>query len=120
MPTDTALAYVPAHELRRLISQKQLSPVELMEFTLGRIDALDGQLGAYITVMGDEAMDDARAAERAVANGEELGPLHGIPVPIKDLEAVKGVTLGLCFTKRRNINEVVTDIAIESFEICAQ
>ena len=85
------LAYSPAHVLRGLIAAKRLSPVELMEFTLDRIERLNGQLGAFVTVMGDHAMSQARAAEEAVMRGAELGPLHGIPVPIKDLEGVRGV-----------------------------
>jgi len=76
-----------------MIGAKELSPVELTEATLRRIEAIDGDLGGYITVMGDEAMEAAREAEAAVARGDDLGPLHGIPVPIKDLEGVKGVRL---------------------------
>ncbi len=85
------LSYTPAHVLRDLIAAKRLSPVELMEFTLDRIERLDGQLGAFVTVMADHAMRQARAAEEAVMQGRALGPLHGIPVPIKDLEGVRGV-----------------------------
>ena len=90
---NAELAYKPARELRDLIALKKLSPVELVEFTLDRIEALNERLGAYITVMGDQAMAEARAAEAAVSRGDNLGALHGIPVPIKDLEGVKGVRL---------------------------
>ena len=83
--------YTPATELRHLIGAKELSPVELMEATLRRIEAVDADLGGYITLMADEAVEFAKAAEDAVMRGEDLGPLHGIPVPIKDLEPVKGV-----------------------------
>ncbi len=86
-------AFVPATELAARIHSKELSPVELMEWTLSRIDTLNPQLGAYITVMHDRAMDDAKAAEQAVADDKDLGLLHGIPVPIKDLEGVEGVRL---------------------------
>lgn len=86
-------AYVPATELAVRIRNKELSPVELMEWTLSRIDSLNPQLGAYITVMHDQAMTDAKAAEQAVINNDRLGPLHGLPIPIKDLEGVKGVRL---------------------------
>ena len=85
------LAYVPAHTLRKLIVEKSLSPVDLMEYTLDRIRRLNESLGAFITVMDDQAMEEAHSAESAVMQGANLGPLHGIPVPIKDLEAVKGV-----------------------------
>ncbi len=90
---STTPGYTPAHELRRMIGAKELSPVELVEATLRRIEAIDGGLGGYITVMGDEAMDESREAEAAVMRGDDLGPLHGIPVPIKDLEGVRGVRL---------------------------
>ncbi len=76
-----------------MIGAKELSPVELTVATLGRIEAVDEGLGGYITVMADEAMAAAREAEAAVTRGSDLGPLHGIPVPIKDLEGVKGVRL---------------------------
>lgn len=92
MPASSPdLAYTPAHVLRDLIAARRLSPVELMEFTLDRIERLNEPLGAFVTVMADHAMDAARAAEDAVMRGLELGPLHGIPIPIKDLEGVQGV-----------------------------
>ena len=94
MPSSHAdFAYKPAHELRDLIQAKKLSPVELVQSTLDRIEELNKKLGAYITVMGDSAMEEAREAEAAVSRGDDLGPLHGLPVPIKDLEGVKGVRL---------------------------
>lgn len=76
-----------------MIGAKELTPVELVESTLRRIEAIDGELGGYITVMADAAMEAARSAEAAVQRGDELGLLHGLPIPIKDLEAVKGVRL---------------------------
>ena len=93
MSSDAEIGFMPATELRDRIASKELSPVEVIEATLRRIESLDGQLGAYITVMGDEALDAAREAESAVTHGDQLGPLHGVPVPIKDLEGVKGVRL---------------------------
>jgi Asp-tRNA(Asn)/Glu-tRNA(Gln) amidotransferase A subunit family amidase len=86
-------SYVPATQLADRIKRKYMSPVELMEWTLGRIEELNPKLGAYITVMGDQAMAEAKRAEQAVMDGAPLGPLHGLPAPIKDLEAVKGVRL---------------------------
>lgn len=91
---DPALpGYTPGYELLKMIREKKLSPVELMEATLRRINAADGDLGGYITVMSDKAMESAREAETAVTRGDNLQPLHGLPVPIKDLEGVKGVRL---------------------------
>ena len=88
---DEKLAFAPATELRRLVSNKEVSPVELTELYLGRIDALDSRLNSYLTVTGGEALRSAKAAEQAVLSGDDLGPLHGIPVSIKDLEMTSGV-----------------------------
>lgn len=94
--TDDTLAFVPATELRKLIATKQVSPVELTELYLRRIERLDSRLNSYLTVVADEAMESARQAETALVQGEKLGPLHGLPISIKDLEMTKGIrtTLG--------------------------
>ena len=91
MALDHELAYLPLYRLRELIAAKELSPVELVEATLERIERYNSRLGAFITVTDDLALEQARDAEAAVLAGDPLGPLHGIPVPIKDLEGVKGV-----------------------------
>ena len=76
-------------ELASLISSRQVSPVELTEACLRRIDALNPTLNAFLTVCGDEAMESAREAEKSA--GPDMPPLHGIPVAVKDLEATKGI-----------------------------
>ena len=76
-------------ELAGLISSRQVSPVELTEACLRRIDALNPTLNAFLTVCGDEAMESAREAEKSA--GPDMPPLHGIPVAVKDLEATKGI-----------------------------
>ena len=91
MKMDQDLAFTPASELRVLISNKQISPVELTELFLERIEALNPQLNAFLTVTADLAMETAREAEAAVVRGEHLGPLHGIPTSIKDLVPTKGI-----------------------------
>jgi aspartyl-tRNA(Asn)/glutamyl-tRNA(Gln) amidotransferase subunit A len=78
------LAYRSATELARLIRSRQVSPVEVLDAYLARIDRLDGLLRAYITVCRERARDEAVAAERAAARGGELGPLHGVPFAVKD------------------------------------
>ena len=88
---DRELAFAPAHRLAKLIAGKKVSPVEVTELFLGRIGELDTQLNAYLTVAGDEALDFAREAQRAVMDGRELGPLHGVPISIKDLEMTAGI-----------------------------
>ena len=97
--TDRDLAYTPAHQLAEMVARKQVSPVELTEVFLRRIEELDPKLNAFLTVTGDEAMAAAQLAEVAVTAGETLAPLHGVPISIKDLEATAGVktTFGSLF-----------------------
>ncbi len=79
------LCYTPASELASRIRRRNLSPVEAVEAFLGRIEERNGISNAYVTVIGDEAREAATEAEREVVSGELLGPLHGVPVAIKDL-----------------------------------
>ena len=88
---DENLAFAPAYEQAALIANKQVSPVELAAMYFERIERLDSRLNAYLTLTRDEAMAAARAAEDAVTRGDELGPLHGVPISIKDLQMTKGV-----------------------------
>jgi aspartyl-tRNA(Asn)/glutamyl-tRNA(Gln) amidotransferase subunit A len=87
----TDLAYTPASELVGLITTRELSPVEVMETTLARLDDLNPKLNAICTATPEAAMDAARKAEQAVMDGDALGPLHGVPTSIKDLALTKGV-----------------------------
>lgn len=84
------LVWKPIAELTRLIAGREVSPVEIVQAYLDRIEALDGKLRAFITVCRDEALGAAKTAEAAVMRGESLGPLHGIPIGFKDLFATKG------------------------------
>ena len=74
-----------------LISTRQLSPVELVEDRLARIEKLDGQLNSFIRVLADEARASAQAAELEIAAGRYKGPLHGIPIGLKDIYETKGI-----------------------------
>jgi aspartyl-tRNA(Asn)/glutamyl-tRNA(Gln) amidotransferase subunit A len=85
------LTYASAAELARLIAGKQVSPVEVVRTHLERITSLDGALKAFITVTADAALAAAREAEAAVAAGRPLGPLHGVPLGLKDLYDTAGV-----------------------------
>jgi amidase len=80
-----------AVEARRLIGARKLSPVELMESCLARIERVDGALNAIVTLDAEGAMATARVAEAAVMAGATLGPLHGLPVAIKDNRATRGM-----------------------------
>ena len=85
------IAFAPASEQRQLIANREISPVELTELYLRRIDELDARLNSYLTVVSDEAMGTAKAAEDAVTRGDALGDLHGLPISIKDLEMTRGI-----------------------------
>jgi len=78
-------------ELAPKIKARKISPVELTRSVLDRIDALDPILNAYITVDSEGALKAARTAERQIARGKYLGPLHGIPISLKDLYQTKGL-----------------------------
>ncbi len=94
--TNLDLAYTPATELARRIRARELSPVEVVENSLARIDEVNPALNCFCFTYPDEALDNARAAEQAIMDGNPLGPLHGVPVAIKDLTPTKGkrTTLG--------------------------
>ena len=87
----TDLSYTPALELGRLYRAKKLSPVEVTDAVLDRIERLNPKLNAYLTVTADHARELARAAEARFARGEGRGALDGIPYSIKDLEPTAGV-----------------------------
>jgi aspartyl-tRNA(Asn)/glutamyl-tRNA(Gln) amidotransferase subunit A len=78
-------------ELSRKIRGRSISPVELTHDCLDRIDKLNSKLNAYITVTAENALDRARLAEREIYRGMYLGPLHGIPIGIKDIIDTAGV-----------------------------
>ena len=92
---DSDLYFKTLREVAALIETRQLSPVEVTEGMLERIQHLDGRLKSYATVTADQAMVAARAAEKEIQGGSYRGPLHGIPVAVKDLCFTKGVrTMG--------------------------
>ncbi|HXG04284.1 MAG TPA: amidase [Candidatus Binatia bacterium] len=78
-------------DLARMIATKEVSPVEITRRCLERITAHDGTLRAFITVAGDAALEQARRAEAEVVAGRPLGPLHGVPVGLKDLFETRGL-----------------------------
>ncbi|MGB0552833.1 MAG: amidase [Alphaproteobacteria bacterium] len=80
-----------AIEARRLIGQKALSPVELADSCIGRIEAVDGSVNAMVTRCFERAQSEAKVAEAAVMQGDALGALHGLPMGVKDLNVTEGV-----------------------------
>src|SRR5579871_826057 len=89
VPDDVLEMSVAA--LGRALRDGSLSPVDLAEAALRRIDALDEQVRAFVTVTRERALDDARQAERELRAGHDRGPLHGIPLALKDLVATRGI-----------------------------
>ena len=89
--TNEELCFTPATELARRIRDKAVSPVEITRAVLERVERLNPKLNAICTLTAESALDAARAAEFAVMRGDHLGPLHGIPVTIKDLAMTRGV-----------------------------
>ncbi len=89
--TDTDLLFTPAVKAAALIRTKKLSPVEYVDTVLKAIERAQPRLNCFREVTADAARRDAKKAEEAVMDGKPLGPLHGVPVSIKDLLDVKGV-----------------------------
>jgi aspartyl-tRNA(Asn)/glutamyl-tRNA(Gln) amidotransferase subunit A len=84
------------------ISDKSVSPVALTEMMLGRIGRIDSRVLSYVTVLKDEALKSAEIAEKEIAGGEYRGPLHGVPIAIKDIYDTKGVKTTACSKVREN------------------
>src|SRR5215471_916853 len=95
MPDDvtaipTKLHWLTIADAARLIERRQLSPVELIDALLARIEALDPQLNAFLLPTPEKARGQAKAAEREIMAGRYRGPLHGIPFGLKDIYATAG------------------------------
>ena len=88
---DESLMSLPAYVLAERIRSRFVSPVEAVDAALSRIDRLNPNYNAYLTVCHDEARAAAKAAEGAVTSGADIGPLHGLPISIKDLLYTKGI-----------------------------
>ncbi len=85
------IAFLTAVELGDLLRRRQASSEEIVTELLGRIDRLNAELGAFITVCGQAAIDSARRADRALARGKPRSPLHGVPFAVKDALWTEGV-----------------------------
>jgi aspartyl-tRNA(Asn)/glutamyl-tRNA(Gln) amidotransferase subunit A len=83
--------YLTIAEAARLIEKRELSPVELVDSRLDRIARVDGRLHSFIRVLADAARHEARATEAEIAAGKYRGPLHGIPIGLKDIYETAGV-----------------------------
>jgi aspartyl-tRNA(Asn)/glutamyl-tRNA(Gln) amidotransferase subunit A len=85
------ICYMSAGDLSKLVQSKEISPVEIIEAHLTRIDATEPVLNSFITLLADQARKAARQAEKDIQAGRYKGPLHGIPVALKDLYNTGGV-----------------------------
>ena len=93
-PANSSASELPLLDLAaasRAVQKKEVSPVELTRACLERIERLNPKLNAFITVTGETALEEARRAEAEIARGEWKGPLHGIPLAVKDLIETAGV-----------------------------
>lgn len=88
---DVTLTRKSARELARLIRERAVSPVEVLDAHLAAIAEINPKLNAIVTLAVEQAQDAARRAESAIAKGEPLGPLHGLPVAIKDITPTAGI-----------------------------
>lgn len=89
--TQEDLCFASAVEIAALVREKKVSPVEVTEAFLARLDTVNPRLNAYVTVTADLARAAAKQAEAAVMAGASLGPLHGVPFSVKDLVFTAGV-----------------------------
>jgi len=89
--TGKALHHLTIHEAGKLLKDGELSPVELTQALFDRIAETDDTLHSFITLLSDEAMGEARAAEAEIRSGRYKGPLHGIPIALKDLYDTAGI-----------------------------
>jgi len=85
------LPFLSATELGSLIKSREVSPVEATEAYLERIPRIDGKLNSYITVTPDRALADAKKAEQEIVSGKYRGPMHGVPIAVKDQVYTKGI-----------------------------
>ena len=95
LTTKTDPCFLPAHRLAEEIAARRLSPVDVVDAFLARIEAHEPKLHAYVDVYADDARLGAEAADKAIRSGHAVGPLHGVPIALKDLIDLEGrVTTG--------------------------
>jgi Asp-tRNA(Asn)/Glu-tRNA(Gln) amidotransferase A subunit family amidase len=88
---ESELAFLSIQEAARLLRRKEISPLELVESALARIARLNSALNAFITVVPELALRAAKIAQREITRGKSKGPLHGIPISLKDNIWTRGI-----------------------------
>lgn len=118
MKSDAKLAYCSITELAPKVRSGEISPVTIVENSIARINELDSTLNTFIEVYRDDALTAAQVLENSAARGDYLGPLHGIPIALKDLIDIDGkVTTGGSTILRKNIassNATVTRLLLDA------
>src|ERR1044072_1560128 len=110
--SNTDPSYLPAHVLAGEIAARRLSPVDVVEAMLARIARHDAKLHAFIDVYADDARLAAEAADKAIRAGHAVGPLHGVPVALKDLVDLEGrVTTGGSKVWAKRVSAVTATLA---------
>ena len=109
---QTDLAFATVAELSRAFETRKLSPVDVMDTLLSRIERRNPELHAFIDVYAAEARLGAEAADKAIRSGHRIGPLHGVPVALKDLVDMEGrVTTGGSKVWAKRVSEVTATLA---------
>jgi aspartyl-tRNA(Asn)/glutamyl-tRNA(Gln) amidotransferase subunit A len=85
------LHWKPAYELAAMIRRRELKAAELMAATIARLEKVNPKLNAFVALRAEQAMDEARALDEKIARREEVGPLAGLPLGVKDLEDAAGL-----------------------------
>src|SRR3984893_4887119 len=113
MPSSNADAsFLPVHRLAADIAARRMSPVDIVEALLSRIAAPNPQLRAFIDVYADDARLAAEAADKAIRSGHAVGPLHGVPIALKDLIDLEGrITTGGSMVWRERRSPVTATLA---------
>lgn len=101
MSSGEDLWYQPLNVLARSIERKEISPVEVVRSSLARIQEFDGRIKSFVTVLEKEALAAAASAEAEIMHGRYRGPLHGVPLAVKDLYDVGGLATGAGSKVRR-------------------
>ena len=112
MPSNTDICYLPAHRLAAEMAAQRLSPVDVVQGFLARIEAHDPKLHAYVDVYAAEARLAAEGADKAIRSGHAVGPLHGVPIALKDLIDLEGrITTGGSAVWRERRSPVTATLA---------
>lgn len=107
------LCFTPATVLRQMIRNKLISPVELVNTFLQRIEAINHTINAYCTLIPERALESAKNAESAIMKGREIGLLHGIPASIKDVTMMAGVRTTFGSKYYENFVPDIDDLVVE-------